>query len=44
MEEPNEIHDENITSIRAYRTPSERKAQEKLFHSLMPKKVEKTAR
>lgn len=45
-EESNMIHNENDACVhRAYRTPSERKAQEKLFQSLMPKKkVDKNAR
>lgn len=38
-EESNMIHNENDACVhRAYRTPNERKAQEKLFQSLMPKK------
>ncbi|XP_025407747.1 uncharacterized protein LOC112681679 [Sipha flava] len=39
LEESNEILDENDTNInRPYRTPNERKAQEKLLQSLLPKK------
>lgn len=38
LEESDTIHNENYVCMhRAYRTPSERKAQEKLFQSLMPK-------
>lgn len=39
LDEPIEMREDNNTNMhRAYRTPSERKAQEKLFDSLMPKK------
>jgi len=31
-----DMHDENNSSVRAYRTPNERKAQERLFQSLKP--------
>lgn len=34
-----EIHDVDNNMHRAYRTPSERKAQEKLFQSLVPQKT-----
>lgn len=45
LEESDELHNEYDTSKhRAYRTPSERKAQEKLLQSLMPeKKVDKSS-
>jgi len=40
-----ERHDENNSSAyRAYRTPNERKAQEKLFQSLKPKKLDPVTR
>jgi len=40
-----ERHDENSSSAyRAYRTPNERKAQEKLFQSLKPKKLDPLTR
>ncbi|XP_050059124.1 uncharacterized protein LOC114127814 isoform X1 [Aphis gossypii] len=40
-----ERHDENNSSAyRAYRTPNERKAQEKLFQSLKPKKLNPVTR
>jgi len=40
-----EKHDENNSSIhRAYRTPNERKAQERLFQSLKPKKLDPSTR
>ncbi|KAF0763987.1 coiled-coil domain-containing protein R3HCC1L isoform X1 [Aphis craccivora] len=42
-----ERHDENSSSssaYRAYRTPNERKAQEKLFQSLKPKKLDPLTR
>ncbi|XP_025190569.1 uncharacterized protein MAL13P1.304 [Melanaphis sacchari] len=40
-----ERHNENNSSIhRAYRTPNERKAQERLFQSLKPKKIDPSTR
>lgn len=45
LDESIEIHNGDNIMHRAYRTPNERKAQEKLFQSLMPqKKVDKSQR
>lgn len=40
-----EMHDENNSSLhRAYRTPNERKAQERLLQSLKPKTLNPSTR